>query len=79
KANYTIKPVHECMGDTRPYVENVTLAVTTTKTTIATPDPPPFHESTPTHVDIITSPTQTPKTSDATNIFKNDLLSSSLV
>ncbi|CAG8656550.1 20479_t:CDS:2 [Dentiscutata erythropus] len=46
KANYTIKPVHEC---------------------------------TPTHADIVTSPTQTPKTSDATNIFKNDLLSSCLV
>ncbi|KAF0512898.1 glycoside hydrolase/deacetylase [Gigaspora margarita] len=81
KANYSIKPVHECIGDPYPYVENVTLAkaTTTTTTTTTTQAPTPTPEITPTQPNVVTTPTHTQKTSDATIIFKSDLLSLSFV
>ncbi|CAG8455670.1 18835_t:CDS:2 [Racocetra fulgida] len=79
KANYTIKPVYQCLNDPSPYVESLV-----TPTPAATTAPPP-RAATPTDNPIKSTPTrnseapsQTQK-SGATKILNNDLLSLSFV
>ncbi|CAG8560429.1 13902_t:CDS:2, partial [Racocetra persica] len=81
KANYTMKPVYQCLNDPSPYVESLVVPVTTTTSTpsAATPtnNPNSNPKSPPTRNSEAPTPTQTK--SGATKILNNDLLSLSFV